>query len=238
MRYVTISLLPPFMGYVCAMSHMYRHCISNKSHKLMVRSSHKANPIPLDRVSEAVPSGTSTTTMERHVAICCALYHAGQGGSRTYEHTGPDKRGNVRATRIGAWPVLRLAVPAGHNVTMIFPQNTGATPTLLARRLGMGRGSSFDAERHGKDASGTRRIGHRQRRALGRLGRLGGVSHQDVPNWPFGGDCDRQSFANLTPHGNAKALAVAASEDIGPGDLYGITGLVAKVGHSAALLIG
>jgi hypothetical protein len=35
----------------------------------------------------------------------------------TYEHTGPDKRGNVRATLVRVWPTLRLAVPEGHNTT-------------------------------------------------------------------------------------------------------------------------
>jgi hypothetical protein len=116
-----------------------------------------------------------------------------------------------------------------------FPTRKGATPTrLLARHPGKGQGrSDRPAEWPAKDASGGGRKSAAAEHALGRVGRLG--SHQDVTDRPIGGDCDRQSFACLAPHGDVYGLAVAVDEAVGPSDAYNVAGLESR-GHVSALL--
>jgi hypothetical protein len=98
---------------------------------------------------------------------------------------------------------------------MNFPQLKGATPTLLARRLGLGRGGSGLAEWPVEDASGPRRKPGTAEHLLRRLGALDGLAHQDVPERSFLADRnERQRVALVSPYGDASGFSPLADEGI------------------------
>jgi hypothetical protein len=146
---------------------------------------------------------------------CCTTSAA--GALHPTEHTDAAKRGEREGRRDVEVPMLDSAP-----MTKTFPQRTGATPTLLARHLGMGRGGSGLAEWPGKDASDPGcNPGVAEHRSLRRLGDLVGHFGEHVPERSFGGNRDkRQSVALLTRDGNAGGFSPLVNEGVCtvPGD--------------------
>jgi hypothetical protein len=66
-------------------------------------------------------------------------------------------------------------------MTTIFRHRKGATPTLLARRMGMGRGGSGLTEWRRKDASGPGRESEAAGHVLGRVDGFSGFVCKDEP---------------------------------------------------------
>jgi hypothetical protein len=121
--------------------------------------------------------------------------------------------------------------------TPIFPDGKGATPTLLARRFGMGQGrSDRPAEWPGKVLSDHGRKPEAAECVLGRLGDLVRHSDEHVPKRTFSGNRDeRQPVALLARDGKAGGFSPLVNEGVGtvPGGL--IPGLKANDRHFTCL---
>jgi hypothetical protein len=123
--------------------------------------------------------------------------------------------------------------------TMSLPRKKEVTPTLLARRLGMGRGDFGLAEWPGKIASGSRRKAGAAGAFLSRLGEFAWHGYQDVPDWRLDiCRCDeRQTISDIEPQSNPDRFAVVADDVVRTRMNRSLAGFVSMHrGHDSALL--
>src|SRR5271165_5083125 len=99
----------------------------------------------------------------------------------------------------------------------IVPTYKGATPTLLARRLGMGRSGSGPAEWPVENASGPRQKPGAAGSVLRRVDGLLGLVVEDEPEFGVGLNLDkRETFSPLDRDRAARSLAVVLDEPVCP----------------------
>jgi hypothetical protein len=103
-------------------------------------------------------------------------------------------------------------------MTTILPKHKGATPTLLARRLGMGRGGSGTAERPVENASDPRQKPGVAERSLRGLRNRGRVVHEHEGDWLLvcGRDYhQRQPVSGVAPHSKTEVFPVVPTQGVG-----------------------
>jgi hypothetical protein len=140
-----------------------------------------------------------TRRNHRHIAVLRTNEHVGSRQTRHREGHLPSNQ--AARTQHQAMPV---------------PQKKGATPTLLARRLGMGRGSSVLAERPENNACvrGQNNVPTR-RRELRRLRGLVRNIDEDVPErFCFGCQHHRQPLPRRARDDEASDFAPLAHEGV------------------------
>lgn len=129
------------------------------------------------------------------------------------EHTEAAKRGKREGlSREENW--LARSDP---EMTTIFRHRKGATPTLLARRMGMGRGGSGLTEWRRKDASDPGRQSEAAEHVLRRVDCFPRFVHEDEPK--LGVVCGlnkRESYSPLDRDRAACLLAVIRDEPVCP----------------------